>query len=365
MMEEFEQDAVFALQMDPAFPFEDVDAIAARLVASGALAPGYAPPEAGLLSAGAFKLAQAFDGTRTILLPDRNLISRMAKIAMNGMPSKIDPPTRIAVDLMAFAQAVDLDIEPSIAFHELAHRDGNAIAQEELAWFRAANHGQAQAWVDLAQGRATRLPVATPAPREDKDLAFPLHRWNRNYIVALKTAELELTPMTPLDRSRALFEWMARDFFLAGPGAIFATMYFSPFAKKRRLFKSLRSDDRERAIAGVRNAAWDMTHLSSFVAHSKRSNGENIFFIFASADEGLAEIAPILMIDADEHEYAGLLARSLTGWWPPNDAAVIADAWFSRRYAAEMSGEPLPSFDADTIRDRIAAGEDAIRNWRC
>ena len=131
-MDQFESSAFFALQMDPDFPFEDVDEIAVRLGASGALAPGYEPPEAGLLSVAAFKFTQAFDHTQTILLPDRNLVSRMAKVAREGLPANIDEPTRIAVDLMAFAQAVNLDIEPSIAFHELAHRDGNAIAQEEL-----------------------------------------------------------------------------------------------------------------------------------------------------------------------------------------------------------------------------------------
>ncbi|APR53176.1 hypothetical protein CA223_04405 [Sphingomonas koreensis] len=363
-MDGLEPFAFRALRMDPDFPLADVEEIADRLVASGALVPGYVPPEAGLLSVAAFKFTQTFDGTQTILLPDRNLISRMARIARDGAPPKIDAPTRIAIDLMAFAQAVELDIEPSIAFHELAHRDGNALAHDELSWFRAANHGQAQAWIDIAQARAERLPITTPAVREEKDLAFPLHRWNRNYIVALKTAELELSRSTPLERARALLQWMAEDFFLAGPAAIFATMYFSPFAGKRRLFKQLRSKDRERAIAGIRNAAWDMTHLSQFVAQQKRSNGENIFFLFATADRGLAEIAPILMIDADETEYADMLAQRLSGWWPPRDAVVIANDWFSRRYAAEMSGAPPPAFEAATIRGLIDTGERTMRSWK-
>jgi len=254
-------------------------------------------------------------------------------------------------------------IEPSIAFHELAHRDGNAIAFDELAWFRAADHGQAQAWIDIAQGRAERLPIAKPAELESRNLAFPLHRWKRNYIVALKTAELELSEMTPIDRARALLDWMADEFFLAGPAAIFATMYFSPFATKARLFKRLRSPDRARAIAGIRNAAWDITHLSNFVAQHKRSNEESIFFLLATADRGLAAIAPILMIDADEEEYAGVLAQSLSGWWPRQDAAVIADAWFTRVHAVEIGGAPLPKFEAQAIDALIEAAERPIRSW--
>lgn len=38
------------------------------------------------------------------------------------------------------------------------------------------------------------------------------------------------------------------------------------------------------------------------VAERKRSEKENIFFIFATADRRLAEIAPFLMIDADEDD---------------------------------------------------------------
>lgn len=74
-------------------------------------------------------------------------------------------------------------------------------------------------------------------------------------MVALKAAELELSPMAPIERAKSLLRWMFEDFFLAVPAAIFAAMYFSPFANKRRLLNQLRPTDRERTIAGIRNAA--------------------------------------------------------------------------------------------------------------
>jgi hypothetical protein len=352
------------IRLDPEFPLEDVEAIGARLAVSGALVPAYVPPDAGLLSIAAFRLNQDIYQMETRLLPDRNLVSRMARLARDGAERPLTGPTAIAADLMAFAQAMNLLIEPSIAFHELAHHDGNEIALEELSWFRAADQGQAMAWIDLAQGRIDRLPIATPKLEGRGDLAYPLNRWRRNYVVALKIAELELATMTPLKRALALFEWMATNFFMAGPAAIFATMYFAPMAARRRMIKQLRSADRERAIAGIKNAAWDITHLSNLVAERKRSESENIFFIFATADRGLAEIAPVLMVDADEDEYVSELARSLSAWWPAADALYLAETLFGHIRRARGRATPTPALSPKgAIQALTDAGETRIRAW--
>lgn len=117
------------IRLDPDFPLEDVEAIGARLMASGALVPGYVPPDAGLLSIAGFRINQDIYQAETRLLPDRNLVSRMARLARDGAQQPLTGPAAIAADLMAYAQAMNLLIEPSIAFHELAHRDcaGGAV----------------------------------------------------------------------------------------------------------------------------------------------------------------------------------------------------------------------------------------------
>lgn len=70
------------------------------------------------------------------MLPDRNIVSRLAK-ATTG--SEADYQQRRAAAVLAFAQCLDIQIEPSIAYHELGPAQGNAAAYEELARFRLAD----------------------------------------------------------------------------------------------------------------------------------------------------------------------------------------------------------------------------------
>ncbi|MDB5409299.1 MAG: hypothetical protein JWL84_4211 [Rhodospirillales bacterium] len=128
--------------------------------------------------------------------------------------------------------------------------------------------------------------------------------------------------------------------------------------------KQLRSADRERAIAGIKNAAWDITHLSNLVAERKRSETEKILFIFVTADRGLAEIAPALIIDADEDNYASELARCLSAWWPAADALDVAETLFGHIRSIRGRDAPGPAFSSnDPIQALIEAGEARIRAW--
>lgn len=184
---------------------------------------------------------EKMSGYSFVLLPDRNIVSRMSRVGHDAERQPFDKMAQLAVDVMAFGQAVDVEIEPSIAFHELAHQSGNAIANQELSFFRGADRGQAETWVELAMGRIPRLPSFLAGARSDLNLARPLDRWRRNYLVALKIGELELADMAPRQRASMLLAWMEREYFIAGPGLMYGLMYLGPNARKADLFKQLRS----------------------------------------------------------------------------------------------------------------------------
>lgn len=359
-----EEDATLMITLDPQFPIEDVKAIGARLGVSQALVPGFIPPQAGITSLEAIWFAKHIEQTTTIILPDRNIVSRMARAARDGVSHPLDHPTQIAIDLMALSQAMNFDIEPSIAFHELAHHEGNAIANEELRWFRAADHGQANAWIEIALGRSDRLASFHPGPLTDLALAAPLRRWRRNYAVALRIAALELGVQTPLKRAEALVDWMLSDFFVAGPATIFAAMFLSPRASRAGMLKQLRSPNRRRALAGVRNATWDITHLSDFVRRATSADCADKRFVFATADKALAELARLLFVDSEHLDsFEQKLGGSIKPWWD-GDAATVARIICEAIAVAEERPPPTaPHGSEDYVGHWISAGERFIIDW--
>lgn len=357
---ELEDDATILFRISSDFPHADVEAIAGRLAGSNSLVPGFIAPEVGLISLKALLYAELIDRSETVVLLDRNIASRMAKIAREGALRPFDGPTQIAVDLMALSQSMNLSLEPVIAFRELAHNHGNDSALEELRWFRVADTGQAHAWIDVALGRADALP-ATAAERESYDLAEPFHRYRCNYAVLLKAAELELGTKTPRDRMANLCDWMVSDFIIAGPAALYCAMFFSPFASKAGLFKHLRSPNRQRALTGIRNAAWDVTYLSDLSRRAINESFEARRFLLATADQALAEIAPLLFIDAEDFDaFEATLAELLEPWWR-KDAPAVAGAIASSMQAGRTRPPPQAAKGVeDYVGDLIAAGEQSV-----
>lgn len=332
-----------SFSFDPRFPFKDVAALGQTLQTSGHLVPGFIPPSVGYLDIAALRYAQDLDGWNLVVMADRNFISRMAQACRLDADTPPDEAQLWAVRLMAFCKAMDLDIDPSISFHELAHMQGEVAALNELAWFRAADRGgDAQAWIDFSFGRTSSLTVAGPAPRETADLARPLRRWRRNYLAALKIANLELEILEPTARFERLIDWMYEDFQLCGPAAVFAAVYFSG-GRPPKMMKGLRGHDRAKAIAGVRNAAWDITYLSHFVDAVRDSEARQTRTILATRDDALAAIAPLVLLGPEPNEGWPSLGQALEQWWPATDAKRNADRLMACARKVQLEGpRPLP-----------------------
>lgn len=364
-----DDDAEVVLILPSDFPYEELEELAGYLEESNVFVPGYIPPEVGLYNLDGFIHRVWVDERETILLPDRNVVSRLAQIAKGGSLAEKDREQRKkAAAILAFSQCLDITIEPSVAFHELAPTQGNDAAHDELAWFRVADNGKREEWLAIALGQSDQLEtIGLPHFREPVDLAKPLRRWRRNYVVILKIGLLELTPnQSGVDRLLKLFEWMYSDFILAGPAAIFACLYFAPLNPPRKgLLKSLRSPDRVKALNGIKNAAWDVTHISEFARKVNEESDENpTRYIFATLDEGLRTIANLVIRQHPDTPPPMGLALSLQQWWPEKEALRIAAALYEH---IQRTRDPAwwDQFKGrDYVGSLIEEGERAILEWR-
>lgn len=178
---------------DSRFPVAEIEELSSLLEKMGYFIPGYQSPEVGLLNWESVIYEQCVDNLKFCIIPDRNIVTRIAAIARDGMPKKPDNVTSFSAKLMAYAQCLDINFEPAIAYHELASTQGNEKVYEELSWFRKADAGgQAKAWIDIAFGRRFHLDENNVTSEEKRDFTYPLYHWRHNYLAALKIANLEL-----------------------------------------------------------------------------------------------------------------------------------------------------------------------------
>ena len=364
LLPEPEENFQALIRLPPGFPLDDIDELCSMLEEAAPFVPAFEPADVGLYDLEAQLWSLLIDGNETVILPDRNIVSRMARMAKGDAIGK---DARVIAGIAAFAHWFDMQIEPSIAFHELAPQDGNAGALEELAWFRAADHGDKFDFLDVALGRRDRLAQAgTPRPLESHDLAKKLRDWSTSYGAVLKLADIELNRRSkPIDKIMELLDWLHRDYFLSGHVAMMACVYFAPTdAPKAGLMKGLRSEDRERAIDGAKNATWDAVYLGSLISMANKSAGGPKRFIYASLDRGARLIARMALAFGADGPHPDEIEGILSEWWTPREAASIADKLTEIVLELDTPAMEEKRRRASAAKpETIARGELAIRSW--
>jgi len=305
--------------------------------------------------------------TTTKLLVDRNLLTRWISL-VHGVPVTSDH--RIAAGVLAFAQCTNMVVDPTLAIYELADRQGSDSARKELFTFRVADETHPGYWAEIALGRKNRieaLPERVPLGENDLSVNFstPLKRWRRNYILSLKVAALELEEGSAFSRMSRFLDWMYNDFLMGHAALGLAVHYFAPGAIRRRLLKGLRSPKREVAIAGVRNAAWDLTHLSQWVDEIRRQEQEFQISLLASRDLGIHRLARTI---GDAENLAGSVAErthlTFTRLWGEALGGKLSRKYLEYVGTADRSTRQIHKpVDSNFISQCIEEGEALIRGW--
>jgi hypothetical protein len=344
----------------------DLRRIAGQLRARDVFTPTFVASETDRYDPAIYLQQSARFATSTRLLVDRNLLIRWVTLVRGDEPQEAH---RVAAGVMAFAQCAEIDVEPNIALYEGAQRLGENAAHEELLALRFADHIHPGYWADIAlrQANEVPLPEAVPTLEADQTIDFSiwLRRWRRNYILSLKLAELELEGGSASGRMSRLMRWMYDDFLLGGPAIALAATYLFPNAERKGLLKGIRSSDRERAIEGVRNAAWDLTLVSEWLTAVEQQKPESCLTSLASLDRSVHFIARSVADVRDADENPGKrMTEVLTELWGEQVGVRLAEEvadYYSAPDALDRRINRPP--DGDFISDCIFRGETAVRRW--
>lgn len=345
----------------------DLCAISASLRERDVLTPSFASDDVDIYDPITYRREAGEHGTETVLLADRNLVTRWVGLVRGLHPT---PEHRLAADLLAFAQCGNIRIEPNIALYEAARTTGAERVRDELKLFRVADNLPTTELAAVALGRADTVTAPTVPPQvghhdETIDFTMPLRRWRRNYILALRLAALELRGGRSEQRMEELLNWMYSDFLIGGPAVLLAAYYLAPNSARAGLLKNLRSADRKRALNGVRNAAWDLTFLSEWIEHVSRQRVANRLTLLGSFDRSVNALAR-LAVDSWAENAAGepQLLAVFRGLWGCDAGRRLFTLLEQFRSSADSPDRQLnrPS-DPGFIEELIQSGERVIQHW--
>jgi hypothetical protein len=195
---------------------------------------------------------------------------------------------------------------------------------------------------------------------------MPLRRWRRNYIILLKLAELDLKGADRATQITELARWMYEDFIIGGPALIFAIYYLTPNSKRKGLLKNLRSNNRQKALDGIKNSAWDVTFLSDWILRISRQKTENKLTILCSLDRNLIRLANMLSPRLNDPDSPYLLRTSmleLLAPWGNRSTKQISEQIDHFLGTTDNPKRQIHRPNEVNIDAMISAAESLVRDW--
>lgn len=340
---------------------DQLEKITTLIEQSNIFATGYIPPDIGAYHPDGFIYAMEIEKNEFTIIPDRNIFTRIIRTYSGH---SITTQSRVASAMMAFSQLLGIIIDPALPLYEVASTQRNDIAVSELQIFRDADNADILKWTNAAL-YGKRFPMQQLSfHNKYVDFSTPLERWNTNYAAALKIGELELLDISPLKKLEKLYLWMFEDFFIAGPAAILAAFYFAPNSPRKNCFKHLRSQDRKRALLGIKNMAWDITYVSEFTKTVHENIHSRNRFIFASFDNALKTLANMCVNNQSSCSTIHFIVPLLQKWWPKRQAEYIADTLEKMLTDSDNSARRVNDISRiHPLEQIISHGEMAILGW--
>jgi hypothetical protein len=254
-------------------------------------------PTAKVYDLGFYVTQKTLHNTGTVALIDRNILKDVLPIVENALAGEkaICPERcRIGAAVMAFLQAGDILIEPSIALYEQRPN-----AERELGLFRCADNIEPALYAALADGSIdsiprSSLPALDPEAEKLRDGSQGLLSNQAMRIAMLKLTEIDLSDCSPLEKMGTYLDWLYWTFCMAMLPMFVACRQFAPGHLQRGvkpLLRGHRGEDREKALRSVENALWDIQLIKEWTRKVRKQKEENRLWVLCSRDAALREIA--------------------------------------------------------------------------
>jgi hypothetical protein len=260
--------------------------------------------------------------------------------------------SRLTAGVMAFASCANLQIEPSIALYEGSASGARRAWKRDLEIFHRADEIHPVNWAALALGHAERFDRRIPGkrvktePTKTFDPTAKLRFYGFVYPIVLKMATINRVGGKSDKKMIELLDWMYCCWHFSAPATLLALRALSHDPPKD-VFKSIGSTDRKKALAGVKNAAWDLVYITAWYERIKTQIKANEFTVLCSKDRVFLNVAELLR------------SAVLDGTMPPFEQAGFGPS-VSHRYSSYISDlsnpkralTPLPA-DFEDYRDRL------------
>jgi hypothetical protein len=310
-------------------------------------------------------------GTEVVFRYDRNILSRLMELVRGENPTD---EHRIACGIQVLAQVSKAEIEPNIGLYELGSGTSASDAQREIAVFRRIDNTHPQILANLATGLSNSidqadLGQAAVGPETMANFEAVLDRWRACYSACLKIAALELAQLGAEEKMLELLRWFEEDLCFLAPAIILANRYLAPNAPRKGLFKGLRSENRDRALAGIRNAAWDLTFIYAWMDDLRTMHSSGRIVIMASLDKALHSIARNMMAVGEDDDHAEvsqaqlLEEEYLTSWGPVRGRRVL-DAYLATQARRVTHTEKRRELTLEYTKDVERELEEEIRRFK-
>ncbi len=256
---------------------------------------------------------QALDQMTFTLLLDRNVYSFITELA-DGDARVYTDSHRLGAAVLCFADCCDLRTESIIAVLERELDSADPRFAVEHPKFLRVLTADPTCLADFALGRSETLTleassISPPAEFPTLSESNRPDPWTLNFGCALKLASLILDDgMTHnADRFLAYLQWCYDEFFFS-MGATASGSLAMPPRRKPDMFKRLKGKSVQKAMHGIRNAAWDMTLISEWELRQHELSETKNYHLICSLDQAIMDVAAWIM---SQEKDAGLRREQL------------------------------------------------------